>query len=100
MCGAPPQDLDLTGVDLSTQAVVAGIVSRGDAPLTGAYVRLLDSSGEFVAEVPVSATGQFRFFATTGEWTVRVLAPGASGPTDRQVTAAIGEVARVDVTVD
>src|SRR4051794_37180215 len=100
MCGAPPQDLDLSGVDLTTQAVVAGVVSRGDAPLAGAYVRLLDSSGEFVAEVPASSTGQYRFFAADGDWTVRVLAPGASSPTDRKVTAAIGEVARVDVTVD
>ena len=98
MCGAPPQDLDLTGVDLSRQAVVAGIVSREDAPLAGAYVRLLDSSGEFVAEVPTSATGQYRFFAASGEWTVRVLAPGAQ-PTDRTVQATTGEVARVDVTV-
>ena len=98
MCGAPPQDLDLTGVDLSRQAVVAGIISRDDAPLAGAYVRLLDASGEFVAEVPASSTGQYRFFAATGEWTVRVLAPGAE-PTDRKVQATTGEVARVDVTV-
>ncbi|NHC14984.1 DUF1416 domain-containing protein [Motilibacter deserti] len=98
MCGAPPQDLDLTGVDLSNQAIVAGIISREEAPLAGAYVRLLDSSGEFVAEVPTSATGQYRFFAASGEWTVRVLAPGAQ-PTDRKVRATTGEIARVDVTV-
>ncbi|NHC46857.1 DUF1416 domain-containing protein [Motilibacter aurantiacus] len=98
MCGAPPQDLDLSGVDLSRQAVVAGVVSRDDAPLAGAYVRLLDASGEFVAEVPTSATGQYRFFAASGEWTVRVLAPGAQ-PTDRAVRATVGEVTRVDVAV-
>ena len=32
----------------------------------GAYVRLLDRTGEFTAEVPTSATGQFRFFAAPG----------------------------------
>ena len=40
-----------------------------------AYVRLLDRTGEFTAEVPTSATGHFRFFAGPGEWTLRTLAP-------------------------
>ena len=48
--------------------------SRGSGPRAGessrgAYVRLLDSSGEFTAEVPTSATGHFRFFAADGNWT-------------------------------
>ena len=98
MCGAPNQDLDLTGVDLSKEAVIAGFVSRGDAPVAGAYVRLLDSTGEFTAEVPTSATGQFRFYAAPGTWTLRTLAPKAE-PVDHTVVAAIGEVARVDVSV-
>ena len=45
------------------------------SPVGGAYVRLLDSTGEFTAEVPTSATGQFRFFAAPGSWTLRALAP-------------------------
>lgn len=98
MCGAPPQDLDLTGVDLSKEAVIAGIVSRDGAPVASAYVRLLDGSGEFTAEVPTSATGQFRFFAAPGSWTLRTLAPGAQ-PVDSTVVAQYGEVARVDVEV-
>jgi hypothetical protein len=99
MCGAPSQDLDLSGVDLSKEAVIAGIVSRGEDPVAGAYVRLLDSTGEFTAEVPTSATGQFRFFAAPGTWTVRALAPKAE-PVDREVVLdAIGSVARVDVRV-
>ena len=51
--------------------------SRGSGPraarresVAGAYVRLLDSSGEFTAEVPTSATGHFRFFAADGNWTL------------------------------
>ena len=49
-------------------------------PVAGAYVRLLDSGGEFTAEVPTSATGHFRFFAGDGD-NLRTLAPG--GETDR-----------------
>ncbi|RZS90774.1 uncharacterized protein DUF1416 [Motilibacter rhizosphaerae] len=99
MCGAPDQDLDLSGVDLAKEAVIAGIVSRGDAPVAGAYVRLLDATGEFTAEVPTSATGQFRFFAAPGTWTLRTLVPQAA-PVDRQVVVGeVGSVARVDVSV-
>ena len=43
-----------------------------------AYVRLLDSGGEFTAEVVSSDSGDFRFFAAPGSWTVRALAPAAS----------------------
>ena len=39
----------------------------GGEPVDGAYVRLLDATGEFTAEVPTSATGQFRFFAAPGD---------------------------------
>ena len=36
-------------------------------------VRLLDATGEFTAEVVTSATGDFRFFAAPGQWTLSVL---------------------------
>ena len=54
---------------------------RGTSPHEGprwppGYARLLDSGGDFVAEVPLGADGGFRFFAAPGTWTVRVLAPG------------------------
>jgi hypothetical protein len=52
-----------------------------------AYVRLLDRTGEFTAEVPTSATGHFRFFAGDGEWTLRTLAPEAE-TVDQPVHAA------------
>ncbi|MBW5486414.1 DUF1416 domain-containing protein, partial [Streptomyces bambusae] len=37
----------------------------------------------FTAGVPTSATGQFRFYAAPGEWTLRALVPG--GTADRKV---------------
>jgi len=73
MCGAPVQDLSLEGIDVAAETIIQGTVSRGGEPAGGAYVRLLDSSGEFTAEVVTSATGDFRFFAAPGDWTLSVL---------------------------
>ncbi|MGH8867964.1 MAG: DUF1416 domain-containing protein [Actinomycetes bacterium] len=98
MCGGSTGGASLEGVDLSKESVVQGVVARDGQPVGGAYVRLLDGSGEFVAEVPTSATGQFRFFAAPGTWTVRALAPGAE-PVDRTVVAQMGSVAEVEVTL-
>jgi hypothetical protein len=60
-------------VDLSKETVIFGVVSKDDAPVSAAYVRLLDAAGEFTAEVVTSATGDFRFFARPGDWTLSVL---------------------------
>jgi hypothetical protein len=74
VCGAPAQTPVLpAGIDLSKETVIYGVVSKGDAPVPAAYVRLLDASGEFTAEVQTSATGDFRFFAAPGRWTLSVL---------------------------
>ena len=74
MCGAPPQSPTLPpGIDLTKETVIFGVVRSGETPVPGAYVRLLDSSGEFTAEVVTSATGDYRFFAAPGRWTVSVL---------------------------
>jgi hypothetical protein len=94
MCGAIKGGPSLDGVDVKNQAVIQGVVTRGDEPVGNAYVRLLDRTGEFTAEVPTSATGQFRFFAGPGDWTLRTLAP-RSESVDRSVVAAIGTVAEV-----
>lgn len=94
-CGAPA---NLDGVDVSTQAVISGVVRRAGGAVAGAYVRLLDASGEFAAEVPTDDTGQFRFFAAPGTWTVRTLAAGAAA-VDRAVVAQRGVVAEVEVAV-
>ncbi len=98
MCGATKGGPSLEGVDVKNQAIIQGVVSRDDQPVSGAYVRLLDRTGEFTAEVPTSATGQFRFFAGPGQWTLRTLAP-QNDPVDRAVVAAIGEVAEVEITL-
>jgi Protein of unknown function (DUF1416) len=95
MCGATKGGLSVAGVDISEEAVIQGRVLRGGEAVAGAYVRLLDPSGEFTAEVPTSATGHFRFFAADGRWTLRTLAPGTRY--DRTVVAAVGRVAEVDV---
>ena len=98
MCGAITGGLSVEGINVTKEAVIQGRVLRGDAPVAGAYVRLLDSGGEFTAEVPTSATGHFRFFAGDGNWTLRTLAPGAK--LDRQVVAARGTVAEIDVDLE
>lgn len=98
MCGAIQGGPSLEGVDVKNQAVIQGIVTRDGAPVGNAYVRLLDRTGEFTAEVPTSATGQFRFFAGPGEWTLRTLAPRAAS-VDATVKADIGHVAEVAVAV-
>jgi hypothetical protein len=98
MCGAPTGGASTAGVDLDTQAVIQGAVVRDGSPVSGAYVRLLDRGGEFTAEVPTSATGQFRFFAAPGRWTLRTLAPRTT-PVDRAVVAQRGEVAEIEVAL-
>ena len=98
MCGATEGGLSLDGVDVKKEAIIQGQVVRGGEPVGNAYVRLLDRSGEFTAEVPTSATGHFRFFAGPGEWTLRTLAP-KSEPVDKKVTAATGVVAEVAVAI-
>ena len=74
MCGAPEQSPTLpAGIDVEKETVIYGVVRNGDAPVPGAYVRLLDGTGEFTAEVVTSATGDFRFFAAPGTWTLSVM---------------------------
>lgn len=100
-CAAPVGGASTVGVDLGAQAVIEGSVTtaaEGAAPVAGAYVRLLDGSGEFTAEVPTDAAGSFRFFARPGEWTLRTLAP-RSEPVDTGVTARQGEISRVVIAV-
>jgi hypothetical protein len=98
MCGATKGGLSLDGVDVAKEAIIQGQVVRGGEPVGTAYVRLLDKTGEFTAEVPTSATGHFRFFAGPGEWTLRTLAP-QTDPVDTVVTAAKGVVAEVEVSI-
>jgi hypothetical protein len=85
------------GIDVSKETVIQGSVLKEGEPVGGAYVRLLDGSNEFTAEVVTSATGQFRFFAAPGSWTLLALAPGARGET--AVSAEQGEITEAVVSV-
>jgi len=79
-CGAPDQGVALpVGTDLGKETVLTGRVLAGGEPVPGAFVRLLDGTGEFTAEVVASAAGDFRFFAAPGTWTLRALSRAGSG---------------------
>ncbi|AOS92158.1 DUF1416 domain-containing protein [Mycobacterium intracellulare] len=74
MCAAPTQQATTTpaGVDVDKETVIVGrVVDDSGQPVGGAFVRLLDASDEFTAEVVASRTGEFRVFASPGSWTVR-----------------------------
>ena len=66
-------------VDLEKETVITGrVVDGAGQAVGGAFVRLLDASDEFTAEVVASATGDFRFFAAPGTWTLRALSRQAT----------------------
>ena len=92
-CGAPAQDTPLpASVDVEKETVITGVVHAGAAPVAGAYVRLLDASGEFTAEVVTSAEGQFRFFAAPGTWTLRALSRQGNGDVTVDAARGVNEV--------
>jgi hypothetical protein len=98
VCGAPEQTPTLpAGIDLEKETVIYGVVSKSDAPVPGAYVRLLDEGGEFTAEVVTSATGDFRFFAAPGRWTLSVM--HRDGKVRRDVVAAEPGLVRVPLSL-
>ena len=98
MCGATTGGVSLEGVNVAKESVIQGVVTHDEQPVGNAYVRLLDRTGEFTAEVPTSATGHFRFFAAPGEWTLRTLAPKAD-VVDKKVVAQQGVVAEVPIAI-
>ncbi|RSM51746.1 hypothetical protein DMB66_41225 [Actinoplanes sp. ATCC 53533] len=98
-CAAPDQSAPIpASVNLEKETVITGIVTNAEGEAVGgAYVRLLDSTGEFTAEVVTSPEGVFRFFAAPGSWTLRALSRHGNG--DLAVDAARG-VNEVGVTVN
>jgi hypothetical protein len=99
MCGSPDQaTIDREGIAAGA-TVIQGLVYSGETPVAGGYVRLLDSRGEFTAEVVTSATGQFRFFARPGSWTVRVVPGSGHNGAESAVDVAEGDVEELRLTV-
>jgi hypothetical protein len=84
--------------DVGSQAIVQGRVTRGGSGVPTGYARLLNSRGDFVAEVPLGEDGGFRFFAAPGTWTLRVLAPGGVRA-ERAVSADIGQITELEIPV-
>jgi hypothetical protein len=98
-CGAPAGGVPVSAAtDAGTQAVVQGRVTQNGSAVPVGYARLLDSGGDFVAEVPLGEDGNFRFFAAPGSWTLRVLAPG-NVRAERMVSADVGKITEVEVAV-
>ena len=95
-CGAPAGGAPIK--DAGNQAIIQGRVTRDGAPAQAGYARLLNSGGDFVAEVPLGEDGGFRFFAAPGDWTLRVLAPGGVRA-ECKVSADIGQITKVEVAV-
>jgi hypothetical protein len=99
MCGAPDQaTISRSGIP-DGETVIQGLVYAGDQPVSGGYVRLLDGGDDFTAEVITSATGQFRFFARPGAWTVRVIPGSGHEGGSAAVEVAEGEISEVRISV-
>jgi|SRR5580658_3897228 hypothetical protein len=96
-CGAPAGGVKVKD-GVGDQAVVQGHVSSGGSPVATGYVRLLNSDGEFVAEVPLGEDGGFTFYAASGDWTLRVLAPGGIRA-DQAVSAQTGKITELELAV-
>jgi len=98
-CGAPAGGAQVSAAaDAGSQAVVQGRVTRDGSAVPIGYARLLNSGGDFVAEVPLGEDGGFRFFAAPGSWTLRVLAPG-NVRAERVVSADVGKVTELEVAL-
>jgi len=97
MCGSPTQTVDLpAGVDTTNASIIQGTVFADNGPIGGAFVRLLDGSGEFTAEVVTSPEGYYRFFAAPGDWTIRALSRSGNGT--ETISSQIG-IHQLDVQV-
>ncbi len=94
-CAAPDQSAPIpANVDLEKETVITGVLTTAEGEAVGgAYVRLLDSTGEFTAEVVTSPEGVFRFFAAPGSWTVRALSRHGNGDLVVDADRGINEIA-------
>jgi len=86
------------GIDLQTETVITGrVVDDSGRTVGGASVRLLDESQEFTAELIASASGDFRFFAAPGTWTVLALSRAGQG--DVTVAPSGAGIHEIDIKV-
>jgi hypothetical protein len=99
MSATPEQQRILpVAADLRNETVISGrVVDITGRTVGGASVRLLDDSKEFTAELIASASGDFRFFAAPGTWTVRALSQAGQG--DVTVAPAGAGIHQIDVKV-
>lgn len=99
MCASPRQGQALpASIDLEKETVLTGRVLGSDgSPVPGAFVRLLDGTDEFTAEVVTSANGDYRFFAAPGTWTLRAIS--RNGSATLEVRPAAAGIHQNDLTV-
>jgi Protein of unknown function (DUF1416) len=96
-CGAQAGGVKVTD-GAGNQAIVQGHVTSSGTPVQSGYARLLNADGEFVAEVPLGEDGGFVFYAATGDWRLKVLAPGGIS-VDQLVSAQIGKITELELAV-
>ncbi|HET9898362.1 MAG TPA: DUF1416 domain-containing protein [Streptosporangiaceae bacterium] len=96
-CGAPAGGVKIKD-GAGNQAIVQGRVTSAGTPVRSGYARLLNTDGDFVAEVPLGEDGEFVFYAATGDWRLRVLAPGGIS-VDQVVSAEVGKITELDLAV-
>lgn len=95
---ATPTQILPAGTDLQQETVIAGrVVDDSGRAVGGASVRLLDDDHEFTAELIATPTGDFRFFAAPGTWTVRALSQAGQG--DVTLAPAGAGIHEIDVKV-
>jgi uncharacterized protein YfaS (alpha-2-macroglobulin family) len=78
-------------------AVLQGRVTRAGAPVKGAYVRLLDRTGELTGEAVTTESGDFRFQTDQGEWTLRALSP--TGSVDLRLATLSGRTSEAELAI-
>ncbi len=96
MCGALAAGTQIDPALLAVQTLVHGTVTLKGDPVTVGYARLLDSSGEFVAEVPLAPAGEFRFYARPATWTVKILV----GSQTHEVVVVASDGANAPIVID
>jgi hydroxyacylglutathione hydrolase len=77
--------------------LVLGRVTRGGLPVSNGWVRLVDSGGKFMTEVPSRDDGGFRLYLPAGRWTL-VAIDGADS-VEQAVTVTRDHMATVELVL-